>query len=80
MIKWTVKEVAERAGIQSAYELMREAEIHATTAYQLWNGRATRLDISTLNKLCRLFRVPPGQLLEFIPDDDGIGPPRRVRR
>ncbi|MGH9824112.1 MAG: helix-turn-helix domain-containing protein [Blastocatellia bacterium] len=80
MIKWTVREVAERAGINSAYELMQEAEIHVTTAYQLWKGTARRLDISTLNKLCKLFRVPPGQLLEFVADENGQGPPRRTGR
>jgi DNA-binding Xre family transcriptional regulator len=76
MIKWTVKEVAKRAGINSAYELMQQAEIHVTTAYRLWEGTSTRLDVKTLNKLCSLFRVPPGQLLDFIPDNDGGRPVR----
>jgi len=66
MIKWTVRDVAERAGIVTAYELWKQAGIHPKTAYRLWNGTATRVDIQTLEKLCVLFKVPVGQLLQHI--------------
>lgn len=75
-----MKEVAKRAGINSAYELMQQAEIHVTTAYRLWEGTSTGLDVKTLNKLCTLFRVPPGQLLDFVPDDGGGRGGRTDRR
>jgi len=68
MVKWAVKEVAQRAGITSAYELHLHAELHSGTANQIWYGRAKRVDMETLNKLCALFHVPVGQLLEYVPD------------
>jgi len=68
MIRWTVREVAERAGIHNAHELVKRARISVSTAYQLWEGSAKRLDLATLDKLCALFEVPPGQLLERVKD------------
>jgi DNA-binding Xre family transcriptional regulator len=68
MVKWAVKEVAQRAGISSAYELHLRAGLHPGTANQIWYGRAKRVDMDTLSKLCALFQVPVGQLLEYIAD------------
>ncbi|MGH9764565.1 MAG: helix-turn-helix domain-containing protein [Blastocatellia bacterium] len=68
MVKWAVRDVAQRAGISSAYELHLRAGLHAGTANQIWYGRAKRVDMETLNKLCALFQVPVGQLLEYLPD------------
>ncbi|MGH9762962.1 MAG: helix-turn-helix domain-containing protein [Blastocatellia bacterium] len=68
MVKWTVREVAERAGIYSANDLHVKADIHVETAYGIWNGTTRRVDFSTIDKLCRLLKVPVGQLIEFIPD------------
>jgi DNA-binding Xre family transcriptional regulator len=68
MVKWTVREVAQRAGISSAYELHLRAGLHAGTANQVWYGRAKRVDVETLNKLCTVLQVPVGQLLEYLPE------------
>lgn len=64
MVRWTVKEVAQRAGISSANELHVKAELHLETAYGIWNGTTRRVDFSTIEKLCRLLKVPVGQLIE----------------
>lgn len=44
MVRWTVREVAERMGITSANQLRVQAG-HAETAYKLWEGSATRVDM-----------------------------------
>ena len=72
MVKWTVREVAERVGITSANQLRVQAGLHAETAYKLWDGSATRVDTETINRLCNLLKVPVGLLLQHIPD-----PPHR---
>ena len=69
MVRWTVREVAQRAGISSANELHVKADLHLETAYGIWNGTTRRVDFSTVDKLCRLFKVPVGQLIEFVADD-----------
>jgi DNA-binding Xre family transcriptional regulator len=66
MIVWRVRDVAERAGIRTAYELWKYADIHPKTAYNLWNGTATRVDVQTLEKLCLAFQVPVGQLIQHV--------------
>ena len=64
----TVKEVAEKAGIANARQLAARAGIHLNSAYGLWNATAKRIDLTTLEKLCTLFGVVPGQLFRFEAD------------
>jgi hypothetical protein len=82
MIKVLVRDVAERAGIQTAYALMKQGELDAKTAYAYWNGTVTRFDASVLERLCNLFNVPVGQLLQHIPDgkQDAMGSRAKRRR
>jgi putative transcriptional regulator len=47
----TIKALAERAGV--AYN----------TAHALATGRATRIDLDTLDRICAALQVPPGDLL-----------------
>ena len=68
MVKWTVREVAEKMGLTSANQLRVQAGLHAETAYKLWDGSATRVDMETINKLCNLLKVPVGMLIEHVPD------------
>jgi DNA-binding Xre family transcriptional regulator len=65
MIRLIVREVAERAGIKSGYELMQKTGLPPNTANSLWKGTVKRIDISTLDRLCIAFDVPPAQLFEF---------------
>jgi DNA-binding Xre family transcriptional regulator len=68
MMELTIKEVAEKAGIANARQLAARAGIHLNSAYGLWNATATRIDLATLEKLCTLFGVVPGQLFRFEAD------------
>jgi putative transcriptional regulator len=36
----------------------------------LMNGRSRRIDFDTINGLCNFFRIQPGDLFEYTPDDD----------
>ena len=57
--KMTQKELAEKTGIRPG------------TVSLLWHGNIKRLDVNHLNKLCNIFNCQPGDLLEYIPDEDG---------
>ncbi len=74
-----VRELAQRAGIENASQLAKAAELYVETAYGYWEGTVTRFDASVLNKLCRFLKVPVGQLIEYIPDDE-TRPARQSRR
>ena len=49
---FTIKSLAERAGV--AYN----------TAHSVCTGRATRIDLDTLDRLCGALDVSPGELLD----------------
>ena len=69
-MKWTVKEVAQRAGIKNARELADRAGIHLNSAYGVWNNTARMLALDTLDKLCTLLNVKPGQLFDHEAEPD----------
>lgn len=48
----TIKALAERAGV--AYN----------TAHALYTGRATRIDLETLDRICTALHVEPGDVFE----------------
>ena len=74
-MKWTVKEVALRAGIKNARELADRAGIHLNSAYGVWNNTARMLALDTLDKLCTLLNVKPGQLFEHEAEPDKLPQP-----
>lgn len=67
MIRWTVaKQLADRDW--TAYRLADEAGLSIPLAYRLAKpGGVQRIDAATLETLCRLFVVEPGELLELSP-------------
>ena len=57
--KMSVGEFAERVGLTPANVAV------------LKNGRAKAVRFSTLDAMCRVLQCQPGDLLEWVPDDDG---------
>src|SRR5689334_1494810 len=64
MIRWVVREVAERAGFRNARELATKTGLPPTSVYRIWTGKATRTDLATIDKLCTALDVKPGQLFD----------------
>jgi putative transcriptional regulator len=52
-------------------ELSRRSGLSYTTVWSLYHGTAQRIDLTTLDKLCRALDVQVGDLLEYVPDDAG---------
>src|SRR5688572_25245356 len=50
-------------------ELQRQTGLHYTTINDLYHDRAKRLDVDTLEKLCRALGVGVGDILEYQPGD-----------
>lgn len=69
VIRLKVADVLKRRN-WTAYRLAQEAGITKPVAYRLANrsSRFRRLDIGTLEALCRTLGVQPGDLLEYVPD------------
>ncbi|MCA3001478.1 MAG: helix-turn-helix transcriptional regulator [Rhodocyclaceae bacterium] len=47
-------------------EVARETGLHRNTITLLYNETATRVDLETIDALCRFFGCEIGQLFEFI--------------
>ena len=57
--KMSVTELSEKVGITMANISI------------LKNGKARAVRLDTLNKICRALSCQPGDLLEFVPDEEG---------
>jgi len=79
MIRWTLEEVARRAGVDNAHDLARRAHVHLNTAYGMWNGTAKRVDLASLDKICTVLEVKPGQLFDHEAEPAALTRPRSTR-
>lgn len=60
-----------KAQKMSAHAFGKGAGLTYPTAYRLSrsSGDFGRLERETLNRLCEFFRVQPGELIEWVPDE-----------
>jgi len=54
-------------------ELAQQTGLSRNTVFLLYHEKTERMDFSTLNKLCAALNCQPGDLLEYIPDEEGEG-------
>ena len=48
--------------------LAQRAGLSENTISAIYNGKITRMEMETLNKLCVALDCQPGDLLEYVPD------------
>jgi DNA-binding Xre family transcriptional regulator len=81
MIRFTVKEVAEKEGIENPNQLAEITGLPYETCRTIWNDTAVLIHKRTLARLCAALRVRPSQLIEWIPsDDDALSARKRLGR
>lgn len=54
----------------SVTELSEQLGITMANVSILKNGKAKAVKVETLNKLCRILDCQPGDLLEYVPDEN----------
>jgi DNA-binding Xre family transcriptional regulator len=75
MIRWRVPELLKKRGWTPG-QLAAESGLSRPAAYRLAKGGPVpRIDATTLDRLCELFDVEPGELIERVPNGG-----RRARR
>lgn len=52
----------------SIAELARQTGVPYTSLFELYHGRAKRVDLKTLNSICKALGVQPGDILEYQED------------
>ena len=50
-------------------DLARLSGLSYQTVFDLYHGKARRIDLATLDKLCRALGVQVGELFEYVPDE-----------
>jgi DNA-binding Xre family transcriptional regulator len=70
MITTHVKEVASARGYKNAHQLAVAIGVADNAGVRLWNNGFARIDLPTLNKLCRVLKCQPGKLIRYTPDED----------
>lgn len=69
-IKWRLAAVMADREIDNR-QLHELTGLHLGTISKLRNKKPARLDTQTLDSLCKALNCEPGDLLRFIPDDEG---------
>ena len=50
-------------------DVARETDLHRNTITLLYNETATRVDLETIDRLCKLFKCSVSDLFEFTEDN-----------
>lgn len=80
MVTIQVREVAEKKGISTAYQLQIAANLSPTVAASLWKGEASRLSLQTINALCTALKCTPGNLFQYERDGETAKPATKKSR
>ena len=62
----------EAAGINTT-QIRRDKIMSQNAYYGIRRGEPVNLTLSTIDKLCGLLQCQPGDLVEWVPDEDGGG-------
>lgn len=63
-----IREIADKRGIKNAHQLALALGVADNAGVRLWNEDFARLDIVTLDRLCRALKCQPGTLFKYEPD------------
>lgn len=69
MIRIRVREMAEKRGITTAYQLRQALGVSPTLAARLWKGEFTQIGIKTLDRLCQVLKCQADKLLKYEVDN-----------
>ena len=62
MIKLNIRNLAAGAGIGNPLVFSRQSGLAYAMCYKLWNDQQTRIDLTTIDRLCEVLRCSPGEL------------------
>jgi DNA-binding Xre family transcriptional regulator len=68
MIKTHVREMAEKSGITTAYQLQKALEISPSVAARLWRDDFEFISRTSLDRLCKLLHCQPNKLISYEAD------------
>jgi DNA-binding Xre family transcriptional regulator len=60
-----VPEAARKAAIENPYSLSRATGLGYAICYRLWHGNQSRIDLTTIARLCDALNCQPGELMTY---------------
>jgi DNA-binding Xre family transcriptional regulator len=70
MIKVKIKEIAEKNGVTTAYQLQKKLGIQPSLAAKWYRNDLKMIGIESLNTLCAAFKCLPSDILIYVADAD----------
>ena len=70
MITTRIKEMAEKRGITTAYQLQKLTELPPSMAARLFRDEVDMIALRTLDRLCTVLKCKPNDLLRYEPNTD----------
>lgn len=71
MIKPTIQNAAGKRGIQNANQLSKALAVSPDLGARLWREDFQRIDLATMDKLCRVLKCKPSDLFRYEADAEG---------
>jgi DNA-binding Xre family transcriptional regulator len=65
MITVSIREMAERRGITTAYQLQKAMDVPPSLAAKWWSNEMKMIGIDTLDRLCKVLKCKPNDILRF---------------
>lgn len=69
MITPTIKAMAGKRGIENANQLTKALSVSPDLGARLWREDFQRIDLTTLDKLCRVLKCKPNDLFRYEPTE-----------
>jgi putative transcriptional regulator len=69
MITVTIREQAQKRGITTAYQLQKAADVSPSVAQKWYSNILERIEIESLDKLCRVLKCKPNDLFRYEADE-----------
>lgn len=68
MITTRIKEMAEKRGITTAYQLQKATDLPPSMAARLFRDEVDMIALRTLDRLCTALKCKPNDLLKYEPN------------
>lgn len=72
MITVAIKEMAEKRGVTSSYQLMKLLDVPPSQALKWFNNDLESISLRTLNRLCTALKCKPNDLLRYQAEDGAV--------
>jgi DNA-binding Xre family transcriptional regulator len=69
VVKVTIKEMAQKRGLTTAYQLQKVTGVQPNLAAKWYRNDLKSIAIDSLNVLCNALKCEPSDLLTFTPDN-----------